>query len=382
MTQFTTKLDLYKPGGGSGGSNVPDEQADIDKLNDNFDIIDAAVGAEICTSGTRPATPYDGKIIFETDTKRFRTWRQSNTTWEAGATSRGQLTQYLVTDPTALDAISDGTIGDSAWMTTPGTGINALRWVAHAGTGTGLDWRPDNPVISDTKAHLDTFIAAIAAITNTRFEIGGMAIVTGSRIAYLFTSAVGAYLPLSPMVPIVPTLNAAVTGVSIDSQGIVNLSAVVADFVLNGAMPVDFTHVVAIIKLSNTVSASPLQVQFCSGGTPVATGYDQIRTGTAQTTNLASQDLNSNVAEITTGTSAFAGRMVGDLHIYDAPTAGQITTMIASTFTSPNPMTAATTAQVGIRGTQQRVAAAHDGLKFIRTGSGSWSGTIQFYGLV
>lgn len=77
MSASTTKIDLYKPGGGSTGTITPDETADIDKLNDNFDKIDDAVGAFVCTSSTRPGTPWDGQIIFETDTNTFKVWNGS-----------------------------------------------------------------------------------------------------------------------------------------------------------------------------------------------------------------------------------------------------------------------------------------------------------------
>lgn len=41
MSAFTAFLNLIKPGGGSTGTIVPDEVADIDRLNANFDTIDA-----------------------------------------------------------------------------------------------------------------------------------------------------------------------------------------------------------------------------------------------------------------------------------------------------------------------------------------------------
>ncbi len=40
MPAFTPTLNLYKPGGGSTGVITPDEVADIDRLNQNFDAID------------------------------------------------------------------------------------------------------------------------------------------------------------------------------------------------------------------------------------------------------------------------------------------------------------------------------------------------------
>lgn len=40
MAAFTTFLNLYLPGGGSSGTNTPDEVADIDRLNQNFSLLD------------------------------------------------------------------------------------------------------------------------------------------------------------------------------------------------------------------------------------------------------------------------------------------------------------------------------------------------------
>jgi len=35
-----------------------------------------------CTSGTRPASPVDGMLIYETDTKYFRSYDSANTAWQ------------------------------------------------------------------------------------------------------------------------------------------------------------------------------------------------------------------------------------------------------------------------------------------------------------
>ena len=82
MGSNTSKLGLYLPGGGSTGLITPDEPADIDKINDNMSKIDADAGAFVCTSSTRPSSPYNGKIIYETDTKNTRVWRSATSTWD------------------------------------------------------------------------------------------------------------------------------------------------------------------------------------------------------------------------------------------------------------------------------------------------------------
>lgn len=77
MAQSTSKLALYKPGGGSYGTNTPDETADIDKLNDNFQKIDDAFGVKVVTSSTRPGSPFTGQQIYETNTKLTYVWSGS-----------------------------------------------------------------------------------------------------------------------------------------------------------------------------------------------------------------------------------------------------------------------------------------------------------------
>ena len=66
MPDYTTRLGLAKPSDG--------ENYDVDVVNANSDIVDGAVGAKNVTSTTRPATPYIGQIIFETDTKYLLVW--------------------------------------------------------------------------------------------------------------------------------------------------------------------------------------------------------------------------------------------------------------------------------------------------------------------
>lgn len=63
---FTTRLLLNKP----NPDPVTGDVVDVAKLNQNFDKIDANISATPCTSGTRPATPFQGQIIAETDTNR------------------------------------------------------------------------------------------------------------------------------------------------------------------------------------------------------------------------------------------------------------------------------------------------------------------------
>ena len=62
----TTRLGLYKSK--SDGSELVSYTQDIGQ---NLDKLDAAAGFQIVTSSTRPATPYSGKPIIESDTGKL-----------------------------------------------------------------------------------------------------------------------------------------------------------------------------------------------------------------------------------------------------------------------------------------------------------------------
>jgi hypothetical protein len=59
----TTRISLYKSK--SDGSELVNYTQD---LGQNWDKVDLAVGYQVVTSGTRPATPYSGKPIAQSDT--------------------------------------------------------------------------------------------------------------------------------------------------------------------------------------------------------------------------------------------------------------------------------------------------------------------------
>lgn len=73
MGTNTTRVGLYKPL--DDGSEFVSVSTD---LNQNSDKIDAAVGFQIVTSGTRPSSPYPGKPITESDTA-YRTYFSNGT---------------------------------------------------------------------------------------------------------------------------------------------------------------------------------------------------------------------------------------------------------------------------------------------------------------
>lgn len=79
----TPRLLLQKP----NPNPITGDFLDVAVLNANFDKIDGALGAQPVTSATRPASPYDGKFIRETDTKRYYVRNNTQAVWDQIALS-------------------------------------------------------------------------------------------------------------------------------------------------------------------------------------------------------------------------------------------------------------------------------------------------------
>lgn len=81
MGAITSRVGLYLPGGGSQSIGGADEPADVDKLNQNFQTLDQLLNVMEVTSTTRPATPINGQIIFETDTEDVLFYNTTKGKW-------------------------------------------------------------------------------------------------------------------------------------------------------------------------------------------------------------------------------------------------------------------------------------------------------------
>lgn len=76
-TTSTTRLGIVKPTPGTG------EPVNLQtQINDSWDKIDSAIGATICTSSTRPASPFHGQFIRETDTRKLYVWNATQSAWD------------------------------------------------------------------------------------------------------------------------------------------------------------------------------------------------------------------------------------------------------------------------------------------------------------
>ena len=70
MPDYTPNLNLYLPGGGGSGT-IPDEIADIDKLNENFRLIDASLGGTIVPAVAGYTPDFDGNVVYARNERRL-----------------------------------------------------------------------------------------------------------------------------------------------------------------------------------------------------------------------------------------------------------------------------------------------------------------------
>ena len=103
------------------------EIVDINELNDNFSRLDLQAGTRVCTSTTRPAMPWVGQTIFETDTKISRLW--DGASWLMAGANRGGVTDVTF-DSNGVGVLTYGGLG----FTPTGVTTTAVVSVAYANT--------------------------------------------------------------------------------------------------------------------------------------------------------------------------------------------------------------------------------------------------------
>jgi len=123
MAEQTANLKLIKPTDG--------EAADQDDFNANFDTLDRHPGTLLCTTTTRPAAPFEGQHIYETNTGR-RFVRRSGA-WR------------LVSWPHE-EEFAEGTVSNSQWYST----LSIMRTGAKTGLLSGYVRRSASTALSVT----------------------------------------------------------------------------------------------------------------------------------------------------------------------------------------------------------------------------------------
>lgn len=140
---YTARLGLKKPAG-IDNYNIGDN-------NGNADILDAFLPVTLCTAGTRPASPFNGQTIYETDTGRVYIWMNALSMWVPNilgsrstfvAVAPGTAAAFLRADMVASATLAGNRFLDARLLGAANPGFTAdfdglLQW--GPGGGTALD---------------------------------------------------------------------------------------------------------------------------------------------------------------------------------------------------------------------------------------------------
>lgn len=242
MSDFTPRANLRLPGGGSTGTILPDEQVDIDVLNDNFRKIDALLGARNIPSASSYAGSMDGDLVYAQDTEFLHMFSAN-----AGGLITPRLPGSKMFSGTRAQRMAfTGARDGDMWRDTDNIGI---IWAFKAGSpGT---WEYTGNLLRGTKAALNQAVTdsltsegmeAYATDEKKRYRL-----IAGAWVSYLVargaantSTGVGGTLILALSTP---TL-------SKDTEVIVNASPVGASHPTAGT-PINYT-------LTYTMDGSPI----------------------------------------------------------------------------------------------------------------------------
>lgn len=160
MSDFTSRANLRLPGGGSTGTILPDEQVDIDVLNDNFRKIDALLGARNIPSASSYSGSMDGDLVYARDTEYLHMFSTT-----AGGLITPRLPgarQYSGTAAERVAFAPQAKDGD-LWRDTDNIGV---IWVYKAGSpGT---WEYTGNPLRGTKAAMDQLVTDGRAVVGMK----------------------------------------------------------------------------------------------------------------------------------------------------------------------------------------------------------------------
>jgi hypothetical protein len=178
MATSTTRLGLRKP----DGDPVTGDNIDVDlDISASMDKIDDAVGAHICTSGTRPvgAQRWDGRIIYETDTRRKYMWANALSFWLPILSGRGSgIGPYLLGTSTDTGGeginLSGSAAATNMWRSRVGSEANNRFTIDADGS---MNWGAGGGSAVDTRLYRS---AADMLRTADSFTVDGNLTVTGT----------------------------------------------------------------------------------------------------------------------------------------------------------------------------------------------------------
>lgn len=272
MSALTTRLSLYKAGGGLSGLILPDEIADIDRINSNFDLIDANTGFRVVTSGTRPISPYDGLPILETDTKKIAIWNNGAGAWQNPGSERGSGTDYVIADLDSLAGITDPQAGDVATI------LAAPGWtMVRNSPNTG--WVQGNPGVFTSASGRDTEYAKgggaykISAGIPAKCYQNSSGGARGALQTYKGTNATGSWVYDSPLVGLQATTITATGGaVTTTNTGLVIVTGACTELALDSIFTAEFEDYEVHIKATGSAAAN-LLLKLRAAGADISAGY-------------------------------------------------------------------------------------------------------------
>lgn len=192
----TTRLAMYKSA--SDGSEDVNYTQDIGQ---NLDKLDAAVGFQVVTSGTRPSSPYSGKPIAESDTN-YRTYFSNGTapasaSWVQIPNSSSTFNADLdLTSGKQFNAGGSGSTAAFAALLPSATGDFVLSSRVTADSVSRIAVRADGRIeLSSGSATADTILArsGAAALSLTgSLAVSTTLTVTGTASAQVETTTSGA----------------------------------------------------------------------------------------------------------------------------------------------------------------------------------------------
>lgn len=268
MPGFTSRLNLYKPGGGSSGA-IPDEVVDVDRINDNSDKIDAAVGAPNYTSGTRPPAPFPGQLIYETDTDLVKQWSGSAWLTVGGAALDAKIAAMYDGGSLSTQDL-DTLLKSGSYRQTTGANATVARHYPFEGARGVLT----------VEAGVDSYRQTLHYWLNHT----NVAIYERTKLA------TNTWSPWRCVYPAGVVLPSSVTGGTWSGKGVISFSDQ-PEVIINGVFDASFEHYELLTDIT-TLSASGINARLVSAGTPAATAiYDNQRTtslgGTVATVQTA-----------------------------------------------------------------------------------------------
>lgn len=357
MATTTTKLALTKPDG--------TDLVDIAVLNANADKLDLAAGAFTCTSSTRPATPWNGQLIFETDTNNFYVYISSSAVWLSvgGAvisttkpTTAGRGNFWM--DPDTMKVYIYYVDANSSQWVEVGGGSTEIPTAANA---TARDAMYPSPVQGNTVFRNDL------GINETYYGLYNVTTNPGGRDVagwYTDTRAMG-LVPIRPSSVVIASGSGSANAlgqVSFTGATSLSLDGIFSDTYINYLIKLNVTGVSGSVSLRGILRKS--------GADLTANTYFSAHTYTVNTTSTQSFDnISPNTFFSILGVGSAAHE---DLHVYNPFTVSH-TYMKASYASLSGDLRNGTSASMYLTN------ASADGIK-IQAASNNFSGFIQVFG--